>query len=149
MSRLQGIRIPLCYGYFVVGPMECLVLDYCGEPLSVPFADLEWKIKGEVMQGFWSIHHSGVQHKDPSERNVLQDSTNKIFIIDFEHSSTSHDCKGACPKVSAIAPEAPDYGCAELWNVFTELGIWMPCASFFCVFLSRVLFGLGVSHGGC
>lgn len=101
------------------------------------------------MQGFWSIHHSGVQHKDPLERNVLQDSTNKIFIIDFAHASTSHDCKGACPKVSDIAPEAPDYGCAELWNVFTELGIWMPCACFLHGLLSRVLFGLGVSHGSC
>lgn len=45
MSRLQGIRIPFCYGYFAVGAMECLVLDYCGEPLSVVFADLEWKTK--------------------------------------------------------------------------------------------------------
>lgn len=87
---------------------------------------VKFNVRGEVMQGFWYIHRCGVQHKDPSERNVLQDETNKIFIIDFEHASTPHDCKGACPKLSEIAPEAPDYGCAELWNVFTELGIWMP-----------------------
>lgn len=30
---------------FAVGAMDCLVLDYCGEPLSVVFADLEWKTK--------------------------------------------------------------------------------------------------------
>lgn len=41
-------------------------------------------MSGEVMQGFWYIHRCGVQHKDPSERNVLQDETNKNLIIDFD-----------------------------------------------------------------
>lgn len=45
LDRIQGERVPRCYGYFQEAGMACLVLQYCGETRPEAFIDLPYNRK--------------------------------------------------------------------------------------------------------
>ncbi|KAA1470933.1 hypothetical protein DENSPDRAFT_818789 [Dentipellis sp. KUC8613] len=139
LRDLQGLHIPVCHGYFSGstrgGPVACLVLDYCCEPVQDSFSNLSPRFKRAILSSALAIHDAGVATHDWAERNVL-DYHGCPMIIDFDE-ARPHECKR---KMQVIEGEDPprcaDFGCSEIFRLVKNLGLWKSSES--CSSLSRI-----------
>ncbi|OBZ72963.1 hypothetical protein A0H81_07220 [Grifola frondosa] len=130
LKEFQGDTIPVCYGLFS-GEMEegtasCLVTEYCGEMMKCPLFGMDWEFKQKVIQALVDIHWAGVKHNDFSERNIVVNSDNQPFIIDFDHAEP-HEC-GLTMSIEfhTQEPDPDELGCLELYKVTNNSGAWFP-----------------------
>ncbi|KAA1473243.1 hypothetical protein DENSPDRAFT_265800 [Dentipellis sp. KUC8613] len=129
LQHLQGVCIPLCFGYFVnddfMDPRSCLVLQYSGEPLKKALPDLDAGFKTAVVHAAMLIHNAGIKHGNWCEENVLN-FKGLPMIIDFEHVN-AHKCERAKDIVEGgLAPRIQDFKCNELYQLCIDLGYWKP-----------------------
>ncbi|TFY51532.1 hypothetical protein EVG20_g10960 [Dentipellis fragilis] len=129
LQHLQGVCIPLCFGYFVnddrMDPRSCLVLQYSGEPLKKAFPELDVGFKTAIIHAAMLIHNAGVKHGNWREENVLN-FKGLPMIIDLEHVNV-HRCERAKDIVEGgLAPRIQDFKCNELYQLCIDLGYWKP-----------------------
>ena len=151
LRELQGIHVPICYGYFespcrdTYGrkrTMGFLLLEYCGETLDWELEDTPEDIQYvslrclrassdavrriNIIEAVGSIHDAGVQHNDIKPDNILVSDADKIRIVDFDM-ATPHQCKGDLPvNLYAYEPFEDEFGCYELFEIVQEFGLWTP-----------------------
>ncbi|KAA1473241.1 hypothetical protein DENSPDRAFT_762586, partial [Dentipellis sp. KUC8613] len=128
LQHLQGVCIPICYGYFEhkerMDWRSCLVLDYRGEPVKSPLAKLDVDFKA-LLHAVTHLHDAGVTHGDLWEENIL-DYQGLPMIIDLE-TAAEHKCERQLDMVEgAPAPSSHDFKCNELYQFCQNLEYWKP-----------------------
>ncbi|KAI0320042.1 hypothetical protein OF83DRAFT_1169639 [Amylostereum chailletii] len=128
LRSLQGIYIPRYHGLYYNrngrGPLACIVLEYCNDPVG-HFSLLKKEFKSQLVEAVTAIHTLGVTHRHISEGHVL-DHDGRPKIIDFglaceEKCQLRIDlCQGD------VAPSPADVGCRELDILCTVIRFWRP-----------------------
>ncbi|KAH9923110.1 hypothetical protein B0H21DRAFT_160626 [Amylocystis lapponica] len=131
LKKLQGICVPWFFGLFE-GEMEdeelngCLVTHYCGLQSAIPFYELPWDTKYEVVKSLIRVHLAGVQHGDFNVNNVVFSSRGMPFIIDFDRAE-EHKCeRGMKINIHGVEPNREDFACDELFDACERLDLWTP-----------------------
>lgn len=71
-----------------------------------------------------TIHDAGLEHGDFIDINVVFDEQQKPWIIDFKN-ARPHDCDyDIYITEGARVPLFTDFGCREIWDFCTDVGIW-------------------------
>ncbi|KAJ7109486.1 hypothetical protein C8R44DRAFT_289464 [Mycena epipterygia] len=133
LKTLQGSAIPRCFGIYTGmqedRPIACLVLEYFGECIKQPFQFLPLDLKIQILEHLGAIHREGLLHGDFAERNVLLQDGN-IRIIDFDQTEAGHHCRCTMnfrllplPGASGM-PGINEFGCEQLWEVWSDLRMW-------------------------
>ncbi|KAJ7502462.1 hypothetical protein B0H11DRAFT_1854645 [Mycena galericulata] len=126
---LQGDILPVFYGCFQtrIGAttVTCVALEYCGEPMQESLYKIRNPFRGELLLCVLAMHHKGMSHGDLYERNILVYHGHPV-LIDLE-SSQVHKCGLRMKTVpGAMRPTVEEYGCPELHDLVSRMGIWKP-----------------------
>ncbi|GBE89713.1 hypothetical protein BKA93DRAFT_809120 [Sparassis latifolia] len=130
LHDLQGGVIPYCLGLFQ-GEMEdgqagCLITKYCGKPVDVELAFMNWTFKMETIKALSAIHAKGVKHNDFSERNILVGKDRRPIIIDFD-CAQKEECKVTDDVHFHTEEPLPEvFGCQELFSAAKLADAWTP-----------------------
>ncbi|RDB17395.1 hypothetical protein Hypma_001871 [Hypsizygus marmoreus] len=134
-NALAGL-IPEFHGLYVEGPnaiVQCLITQYCGEPLPTAFSllplGLRWKIVRQVLK----MHEElGLHHLALFERNILREATTgNIYFIDLRM-LRPHQCKRKLRiKAGCIHPSPDEVDYDELYKLVTKMQLWASnCVDF-------------------
>ncbi|KAG2008039.1 protein kinase subdomain-containing protein PKL/ccin4 [Coprinopsis cinerea AmutBmut pab1-1] len=80
LEKLQGKGIPVLYATGTVNARPCLVLSYEGERLREGPTEEQ---KATLYPVVKAMHDLDIHHHDLHRRNVVQDSSGKLTLIDF------------------------------------------------------------------
>ncbi|KAG2008029.1 protein kinase subdomain-containing protein PKL/ccin4, variant 2 [Coprinopsis cinerea AmutBmut pab1-1] len=80
LEKLQGKGIPVLYATGTMNARPCLVLSYEGERLREGPTEEQ---KATLYPVVKAIHDLDIHHHDLHRRNVVQDSSGKLALIDF------------------------------------------------------------------
>ncbi|EAU89007.2 protein kinase subdomain-containing protein PKL/ccin4 [Coprinopsis cinerea okayama7 len=80
LEKLQGKGIPVLYATGTMNARPCLVLSYEGERLREGPTEEQ---KATLYPVVKAIHDLDIHHHDLHRRNVVQDSSGKLTLIDF------------------------------------------------------------------
>ncbi|EAU89075.2 protein kinase subdomain-containing protein PKL/ccin4 [Coprinopsis cinerea okayama7 len=80
LEKLQGKGIPVLYATGTMNARPCLVLSYEGERLCEGPTDDQ---KATLYPVVKAMHDLDIHHHDLHRRNVVQDSSGKLTLIDF------------------------------------------------------------------
>lgn len=98
LEPLQGTVVPRFYGFYTGmdedgQSIACVMLEHSGECLRRHFAELGLDTRLLILERLRAFHRRGLHHGDFAERNVLQDDSGDIRLIDFDQTDV-HDCGG-------------------------------------------------------
>ncbi|GJE90084.1 hypothetical protein PsYK624_062070 [Phanerochaete sordida] len=133
MKHLQGTTVPRFYGLFsgtyvnMLGrtrAIRCIIVEAWGSsPTTLKRVPMSLRIT--IAEAVLRIHAAGVQHNDLRLPNILiSPDKREVRIVDFDNAS-QHDCPRAMPVILyAWEPTLAEFGCSELHDFISNLGIW-------------------------
>lgn len=119
LERVQGHVVPVCHGLYRAEDVSCLVLDWWGECVDRPFAQLDLQLQLLILTRLHALHRQGILHDDFAERNVLV-LNNDVRIIDFDLVQR-HEC--SCTLDFQHLNGHAQVECEQLWQVCILMGM--------------------------
>lgn len=152
LEDLQGRKIPECFGMFegqINGErVECLVLEYCGEPVE-DFRTTSWEFREELVDIVHELHAQNIHHGGLYKENILyrqrlepDGATASIeaplsgkhiepVLINFGNASLGFQCDAMKTnqriQLRVEEPQAKDLiGCQQLLRFARSISAWYP-----------------------
>ncbi|KAF9808873.1 hypothetical protein IEO21_07711 [Rhodonia placenta] len=145
LEDLQGHVIPRCFGLFEGEidreRVQCLVLEYCGEPV-VDFRTTSWQFREKLVDIVHELHTRGIHHGGLHKENILccyrlgpearADGKYTIdpVLINFGNAFLKYKCDAMRNNEKIqLCVEEPEVmiGCQHLLRFARTISAWCPC----------------------